>query len=112
MTLVLSSQLESRLVSAARLHGLTPDAYAEFLLRRVLPDVSTPTEQQTPDPIGLASETIKPNDFDDEENRPRFGSAKGLITMSDDFDEPLEDFKEYMFITVTHSTGCSSHRVS
>lgn len=27
---------------------------------------------------------------------PKFGSAKGLITMSDDFDEPLEDFKEYM----------------
>jgi prevent-host-death family protein len=24
------------------------------------------------------------------------GSAKGLITISDDFDEPLEDFKEYM----------------
>ncbi len=24
------------------------------------------------------------------------GSAKGLITMSDDFDEPLEDFKDYM----------------
>lgn len=28
--------------------------------------------------------------------RPRFGSAKGLIEISDDFDEPLEDFKEYM----------------
>jgi prevent-host-death family protein len=29
--------------------------------------------------------------------RPRqAGSAKGLITMSDDFDEPLDDFKEYM----------------
>ncbi|MEH1944753.1 MAG: type II toxin-antitoxin system prevent-host-death family antitoxin [Nostoc sp.] len=29
--------------------------------------------------------------------RPRQpGSAKGLITISDDFDEPLEDFKEYM----------------
>jgi antitoxin (DNA-binding transcriptional repressor) of toxin-antitoxin stability system len=25
-----------------------------------------------------------------------FGSAKGLITMSDDFDAPLEDFKDYM----------------
>ncbi|MGA7876587.1 MAG: DUF2281 domain-containing protein [Desulfoferrobacter sp.] len=25
-----------------------------------------------------------------------FGSAKGLITMAEDFDEPLEDFKEYM----------------
>lgn len=24
------------------------------------------------------------------------GTAKGLIHMSDDFDEPLEDFKEYM----------------
>jgi antitoxin (DNA-binding transcriptional repressor) of toxin-antitoxin stability system len=28
--------------------------------------------------------------------RPKFGSAKGLIWMSDDFDEPLEDMKEYM----------------
>ncbi|MCC5656684.1 type II toxin-antitoxin system prevent-host-death family antitoxin [Nostoc sp. XA010] len=24
------------------------------------------------------------------------GSAKGLITISDDFDAPLEEFKEYM----------------
>ena len=28
--------------------------------------------------------------------RRRAGSAKGLITISDDFDEPLEDFKDYM----------------
>ena len=29
--------------------------------------------------------------------RPRhFGSAKGLIQMSDDFDAPLDDFREYM----------------
>ena len=28
--------------------------------------------------------------------RPQFGSAKGLITMLDDFDEPLADFEEYM----------------
>ncbi|NEO43497.1 MAG: DUF2281 domain-containing protein [Moorea sp. SIO4A3] len=26
---------------------------------------------------------------------PKFGSAKGLVEMSDDFDEPLEDFVEY-----------------
>lgn len=26
----------------------------------------------------------------------QFGSAKGLILMAPDFDEPLEDFKEYM----------------
>ena len=28
--------------------------------------------------------------------RRQFGSARGLIEMSDDFDEPLEDFREYM----------------
>ncbi len=28
--------------------------------------------------------------------RRKFGSAKGLITIADDFDEPLEDFQEYM----------------
>ena len=27
---------------------------------------------------------------------PRFGSAKGLIEVPDDFDAPLECFKEYM----------------
>ncbi len=26
---------------------------------------------------------------------PKFGSAKGLFTLADDFDEPLEDFDEY-----------------
>ncbi len=28
--------------------------------------------------------------------RRQSGSAKGLIFMSSDFDEPLEDFREYM----------------
>jgi Protein of unknown function (DUF2281) len=27
----------------------------------------------------------------------QFGVFKGKITISDDFDEPLEDFKEYMY---------------
>ena len=31
-----------------------------------------------------------------DERRPQFGSAKGRIWMSDDFDAPLEEFKEYM----------------
>ncbi|MBW4488333.1 MAG: type II toxin-antitoxin system Phd/YefM family antitoxin [Trichocoleus desertorum ATA4-8-CV12] len=26
---------------------------------------------------------------------PKFGSAKGLVKMPDDFDEPLEGFEEY-----------------
>jgi prevent-host-death family protein len=28
--------------------------------------------------------------------RPQFGSARGQITMADDFDDPLTDFDEYM----------------
>jgi len=32
-----------------------------------------------------------------EEKKPVFGSFKGKIVMSDDFDEPLDDFKEYMY---------------
>lgn len=31
-----------------------------------------------------------------EKGRPQFGSARGLIQMSDDFDESLQDFAEYM----------------
>ncbi|MBW2076781.1 MAG: type II toxin-antitoxin system Phd/YefM family antitoxin [Deltaproteobacteria bacterium] len=33
--------------------------------------------------------------FSQPKQRPIFGSAKGLISMSDDFDAPLEDFGDY-----------------
>lgn len=29
-------------------------------------------------------------------NKPKFGSGKGMFKMKPDFDEPLEDFKDYM----------------
>ncbi|MCP4360258.1 MAG: DUF2281 domain-containing protein [Chloroflexi bacterium] len=29
-------------------------------------------------------------------HQPKFGSAKGMIVMADDFDDPLEDFEPYM----------------
>jgi hypothetical protein len=32
----------------------------------------------------------------DQKNKPKFGSAKGKYILAADFDEPLEDFKEYM----------------
>ena len=28
--------------------------------------------------------------------KPQFGSGRGMFVMHDDFDEPLEDFDEYM----------------
>lgn len=44
---------------------------------------------KTPDKVANSSSTTPP--------RPRFGSGKHLnIVMSDDFDEPLEDFAAYM----------------
>lgn len=32
---------------------------------------------------------------DDYKITPKAGTAKGLVIIADDFDEPLEDFKEY-----------------
>jgi hypothetical protein len=29
-------------------------------------------------------------------NTPKLGSGKGIFKMADDFDAPLEDFKDYM----------------
>lgn len=31
------------------------------------------------------------------EKKPKFGSAVGKYEITDDFDEPLEDFKQYMY---------------
>ena len=30
-----------------------------------------------------------------EKRTPKFGTGKGLISIGEDFDEPLEDFREY-----------------
>jgi hypothetical protein len=32
----------------------------------------------------------------EDKKKPKFGSAKGKYTLTPDFDEPLEDLKEYM----------------
>ncbi|MBD1938040.1 DUF2281 domain-containing protein [Microcoleus sp. FACHB-68] len=46
---------------------------------------------------GEGTQEKKANGTPDQQRRPPlFGSAKDLIWISDDFDEPLEDFKEYM----------------
>ncbi len=31
----------------------------------------------------------------DQAARPRFGSARGMFTLADDFEEPLDDFAPY-----------------
>lgn len=32
----------------------------------------------------------------DKESKPQFGCLKGQIVMAEDFDAPLDDFKDYM----------------
>lgn len=45
----------------------------------------------------VARITALPEDAPDEKPRSQFGNAKDiLIYMADDFDAPLEDFKDYM----------------
>ncbi len=34
--------------------------------------------------------------IEQEHLRPQFGSARGMVHMADDFDAPLEEFREYM----------------
>ncbi len=41
--------------------------------------------------------------------RRRFGSAKGLIHMRDDFDESVEDFRTYCSFRSTISISCAAH---
>ena len=56
--------------------------YIEFLLSRE-------AEEQTPLPS-------KPPKTGKTKLKAGFGGAKGMFVMAADFDEPLEDFKDYM----------------
>jgi hypothetical protein len=57
--------------------------------RRIILDV--PPEV----PIGPVILTFTPKPAE-QEKIPVFGCLKGQIWMAEDFDEPLEDFKDYM----------------
>ncbi len=46
--------------------------------------------------IDHLSSQYKANQTTSNHPKPQFGSGKGMFVMHDDFDEPLEDFDEYM----------------
>ena len=67
------------------------------------------TEQQIINQLNLMPESLKKEVLDfigyllnkyssgkAEKKIPQFGSAKGKYSLSNDFDAPLDDFKEYM----------------
>jgi hypothetical protein len=43
-----------------------------------------------------STNTVIETDVSQSTKRRQVGSAKGMITMAPDFDEPLEEFQEYM----------------
>jgi hypothetical protein len=57
----------------------------------VVPIVDDPILQLGSEPV---EDEIEPVTL--QKPRPQFGSAEGLLSVSDDFDEPVEDFEEYM----------------
>jgi len=46
--------------------------------------------------IEFLEQKAKKGEEKDNKPLPKFGSARGMFVMRDDFDEPLEDFKDYM----------------
>ena len=51
--------------------------------------------------VEFLAQKIKPNVEGISENQPKkerggYGSMKGMFKMADDFDAPLDDFKDYM----------------
>jgi len=56
-------------------------------------------KQEAKDFIEYLLEKTKKKSINSEsqnQSKKAFGSLKGKISLSDDFDEPLEDFKDYM----------------
>ena len=47
--------------------------------------------------IDFLMEKEKKGKMNNKQKTPKFGSYKGMFEMAPDFDEPLEDFKDYMY---------------
>lgn len=58
-----------------------------------LPDAM---KAEVKDFIEFLEQEVKKEKKQQDKPKPKFGSAKGMFVMHDDFDEPLEDFKDYM----------------
>ena len=60
-----------------------------------LPDIY---KQEVNDFIELMASKAVNDKLKNSKSRGGLGIAKGKYNMSDDFDEPLEDFKEYIYV--------------
>lgn len=63
------------------------------ILQTKLASLPDHLKQEVADFIDVLTTRVKTNE---EIKKPRFGSGKGMFVIAPDFDEPLEDFNEYM----------------
>jgi hypothetical protein len=68
----------------------------ELLQKAFAEAARLPEEEQDKLAKTLLGDLVKLVPKSSEKKPPQFGSAKGSVQMSDDFDEPLPDFAEYM----------------
>jgi antitoxin (DNA-binding transcriptional repressor) of toxin-antitoxin stability system len=66
-------------------------AQAQVRLSQLIRDANEGEEVVIADEDGTAVRLVPV----EPQGRPRFGSARGLFTMSDDFDAPLDEFAPY-----------------
>lgn len=67
----------------------------QWLLQQLMQEITISNNSELNPSNALTNEVKKTFNITPAVQR-KFGSAKGLISMSPDFDEPLEDFKDYM----------------
>ena len=67
----------------------------QWLLQELIQQITISNDSDLNPSNSLTNEVQKTFNITSAVKR-KFGSAKGLISMSSDFDEPLEDFKDYM----------------
>jgi hypothetical protein len=96
LTLHLPPELETQLIAQAQAQGMEIEAYLRSLIQMHLAQTHSLSENtsiaETKAP-SLSDEAISHNSIHQVENSPKrypakAGSAKGLVWMSDDFDEP------------------------
>ena len=88
----LTIELPDNLTQALQDQGISTQKLETFFIQFVQLYLN---QQAVQDTMGMLDQLNNPAST--KTRRPRFGSGKHLnIQMSDDFDEPLEDFAEYM----------------
>ena len=68
----------------------------DILLHNKLANLPQSMKHEVSDFIDFLLSKAKKEKQDKPKPTAKFGSAKGMFTMMPDFDEPLEDFNEYM----------------